>query len=561
TARGFGAETSPAAYNPPTPSSPPDPACGGTPPKGGSDCPTRTGTIRVKNKNVEIRDTQWLSANVAKAFPGVDTQRVAVTGGSYGGGESWLQAAEPNWTFPNSRDSSLPVLKLQVAVPKYPWTDLAASLAPNGRIPGDTRGTGDVYTQSYGPAASTPAAATDGNGTPFGVGKLSYVTALQALGTTTGDFGTVEPTPQNEAPDPEINPAFEPFAAWQARIANVELPYSIAPKTDEKVISDVRRAFSHWHSAYYQPGWKAQDAAGQHTAVYSVSGWTDDLFPTVESFRMFKLLKGLDSRWPVEVEAADIGHSRAGNPSSTWQRINASAFGFLKSQISGAHEANTGVSSQLTTCSDRQNPPAQRVSAQTPERLGNGTLTMSPNPLHPAVLTPATGAGDPDGVKTDAVVGGVIFKDPTPRGSCTASTAPPSDETFGYRSVSSPLTSHRITVGIGYVDAEYAAVPGTAAQIAARVWDVAPDGTQLLISRGVYRLDPVYGDAPSGRLRVPFYGNHFDLPVGHKLRLDLQQQDDPTYLPPSPTASTVTLKDIHMVLPTRSAGDTPLAGS
>ncbi|MDQ1630797.1 MAG: type transport system ATP-binding protein, partial [Frankiaceae bacterium] len=42
TARGFGAETSPAAYNPPTPSSPPDPACGGTPPKGGSDCPTRT---------------------------------------------------------------------------------------------------------------------------------------------------------------------------------------------------------------------------------------------------------------------------------------------------------------------------------------------------------------------------------------------------------------------------------------------------------------------------------------------------------------------------------------
>jgi hypothetical protein len=67
------------------------------------------------------------------------TTQVAVSGGSYGGRESWLQAAQQagrsTWTnFPG-----LPKLHLQVAVPKYPWTDLAYSLAPNGH-PGTTGG-------------------------------------------------------------------------------------------------------------------------------------------------------------------------------------------------------------------------------------------------------------------------------------------------------------------------------------------------------------------------------------------------------------------------------------
>ena len=54
-----------------------------------------------------------------------------MTGGSYGGIESWLQA-EPGHLDVPARASTrqLPVLSLQVAVPKYPSTDLAYSLAP-----------------------------------------------------------------------------------------------------------------------------------------------------------------------------------------------------------------------------------------------------------------------------------------------------------------------------------------------------------------------------------------------------------------------------------------------
>jgi cephalosporin-C deacetylase-like acetyl esterase len=58
-----------------------------------------SGTIHLKSREFEIRDTQWLAALVAEAFD-VDENRVAVTGGSYGGGESWLQAGQAEWTFP-----------------------------------------------------------------------------------------------------------------------------------------------------------------------------------------------------------------------------------------------------------------------------------------------------------------------------------------------------------------------------------------------------------------------------------------------------------------------------
>src|SRR3954453_21643574 len=82
TARGFRDDGTTADYQPPT-----------TAAQCGSACAPQ-GTIRVKNKDVEIKDTQWLAGLTANSFPGqVDPNRVAVTGGSYGGGESWLQAS------------------------------------------------------------------------------------------------------------------------------------------------------------------------------------------------------------------------------------------------------------------------------------------------------------------------------------------------------------------------------------------------------------------------------------------------------------------------------------
>ena len=143
TARGFRDDGTTDASQPPTPADP-----------NGSVGPPN-GFIHVKSRDYEIRDTQWLAALVAATFPDVDPGKLAVTGGSYGGGESWVQASQAQWTFPRAQDPTLPVLDLQVAVPKYPWTDVAYSLAPNGHGGGPSRQ--DIYESSQAPAESRKA--------------------------------------------------------------------------------------------------------------------------------------------------------------------------------------------------------------------------------------------------------------------------------------------------------------------------------------------------------------------------------------------------------------------
>jgi hypothetical protein len=548
TARGFTDQGQTRPDEPNTPAGT-DPTCHPpTVPSGssaaGSDC-APSGTIRVKNKDVEIRDSQYLAALTAAAFPDVDPNRVAVSGGSYGGGESWLQAAEPVWNFPHSLDPTLPILTVQVAVPKYPWTDLAYSLAPSGRGP-------NVYSTSTGPQSSR-----NGVGNPFGVGKTSYITGLYSLGTKTGTFeqGT-NTSPQNRGPDPEKNPANEPFSAWLGRLALGE-PYSTGPATDDTEVGQLRRAFAHWHSAYYQPGWRTQKAAGRTTAVFSISGWTDDLFPPVESFRMYSFLKKLDPQWPVAVRVADIGHARAQNKPGTWHRLNTQAWTFLSDQMEHAHHATTTVASQVTDCTDNASPAPAEVRAASPAGLGLGTLTIAAT--RKAVLTPTSGTGDPDSARTDAIAGGSLPFAPTGHGGCTVGSTPAApDGPFGYRATSAPLPSTQVTAGIGYVSAAYSATPGATGVVAARIWDVGPDNTPVLISRGVYRLDFLYGDKRTGSLKVPFYGNHMTLTAGHRIRVDLQQVDAPTYRPPTGAVSTLTLKNVRAVLPVRTSGGSTL---
>ena len=534
TARGFKDNGPSASYEPPTPAGT-APNCL---PPGGSACPP-FGTIRVKNKDVEIRDTQWLAAVSAQVFPDVDTKEVAVSGGSYGGGESWLQAAEQagraHWAdFPG-----LPPMRLQVAVPKYPWTDLAYSLAPNGHPGGPAQDPSGPYrgTDLYSSAQGAPG--TLGVGNPFGVGKLSYVAGLYSLGTADGIFDEGSPVPQTDGP--------EPFTAWLARVSAGE-PYDTAGRTDDPVVAQIRRDFSGWHSAYYQPGWKLGVAAGREPAVFSISGWTDDLFPPVESFRMFNYLKSLDPQYPVAVAVGDVGHSRAQNPGPVWQAINAQAWTFLQANITGSHQQATTVSSFPTVCAGSATA-SDEITAGSPATLAHGQLTVNYDSSTPVVLAPTSGATDPNGPATDAVAGNP---------GCRTSPGP-ATLGGGYTAVSPPLPSQQTFVGIGYAQAAYTAVALPTAVLAERVWDVKPDGSAVLVSRGVYRFDFNGYDPTTGTVRVPLYGNHWVFPQGDQIRLDLEQVDTPTYRAPNPpVTSPLSLTGISLVLPVREASQTTL---
>ena len=507
TARGFRTSQSPTAeYQPPTP--------------GGTSAGLPSGTIQIKSREVEVRDTQYLASLVADAFPDVDRDRVAVSGGSYGGGESWLQAADPVWD-----DFTSPPLKLQVAVPKYPWTDLAFSLAPNGR-----RSAGD-------PASPT------GDGFPIGSPKASYITGLFARGNQQGIFeeGT-RTTPNSEGP---IN-----VPLWNTDLVVKGDPYS--PEVDP-IVRQARRGLTEFRSAYYQD-WES----APRTAVFSISGWTDDLFEAIESFRMFDHLKAIDPRWPVEVAVADVGHSRAQNPPAQWERLNAQAWQFLQANLAGAHEQETTVSSEPTLCGTANDDSAQRLTASTPDGLAAGSLRVAFT--RGAALDQTSGADDPDGPATDAIAGGLVAPG-RPDDGCTQSARSSEQQTTGYTALSAPLPESLTYVGLGAVRAPYT-LAGPGATLHARVWDVAPDGTALLMTRGTYRLDTLAaGDAdpPAGTVRVPLYGNHWPLDAGHRIRLDLQETDAPTFRPTN-IPNQLTLAPPTLTLPTRQSGDVTVPG-
>jgi hypothetical protein len=508
---------------------------------GGTSAELPSGTLHLKSREFEVRDTQWRAALAAGAFD-VDTRRVAVTGGSYGGGESWLQASQPQWTFPHEQEPSLPVLDLQVAIPKYPWTDLAYSLAPHGHAGGP--GGSDLYESSQG-RPDSPA----GTGYPVGVTKESYIAGLSALGYAEGIFeaGTTVEPPALWTEGPIDVPA------WTARSLAAGDPYDAAGAEDP-VIAQLRRGLTEYRSAYYQDeAWAAQASGRRRVAVFSIQGWTDDLFPALESFRQFKYLKRLNPKWPVEVLVADVGHSRAQNRPQTWEYVNGQANQWLASNIGGSTDQQTKVTSLRSTCP--QDPgnelQTQAINATSPEGLAQGKLTIGF--ARGGTLNNPLGVQDPNGTSTDPVFAGLF----TQQEPCRVSPGP---ATGGYTATSAPLSSTRRYAGLGHVSVPYSLAGATTATLQARVWDVGPDGQALLVTRGTYRIDlPAY-DTPAGVLRLPLFGNDWVLRSGHSVRLDLTQDDHPTFRP-SNEASSIAFQPPTLVLPTRESGTVSLAGA
>ena len=258
---------------------------------------------------------------------------------------------------------------------------------------------------------------------------------------------------------------------------------------------------------------------------------------------MFKYLKRLDPNWPVEVALADVGHSRAQNKPRTWQRLNDQAFQWLQSHINGSHEQRTTVSSEATVCEGGDSEAPQQVVGRTPEDLANHTLTFQ---LPQGGTQGDTAATDPNGPATDPIVGPRLDPGEPCRRSKDGLPA-----TGGYTAYTPPFARTETYVGLGHVDVTYvwAAPPPPEASglLAVRLFDAVPGGEEFLVTRGVYRLE---NNPPVGTLRIPFFGNHWRVRPGHRLRLDITQVDAFTFRP-SNVPSTFTFSDVKLVLPTR----------
>jgi hypothetical protein len=159
-------------------------------------------------------------------------------------------------------------MAIAAAAPLIPWSDLAYALVPTGR-------TLDYLIENpYGVHA--------------GIEKQSWVTALYALGLTTGFYA-----PAGADPDADIT-------AWRNRIDAGE-PYDDDP-TMQHVVSEVT---SH-HSAYYV------DDSIPPAPLFMYNAFTDDLFPADESLRFWRKTRAKHPTAEIALQYADhFGHPRA----------------------------------------------------------------------------------------------------------------------------------------------------------------------------------------------------------------------------------------------------------
>jgi predicted acyl esterase len=84
-------------------------------------------------------------------------------------------------------------------------------------------------------------------------------------------------------------------------------------------------------------------------------------------------------------------------------------------------------------------------------------------------------------------------------------------------------------------------------QLNVRLIDVAPDGRQHLITRGTFMLQAAPGRSD---IVIPTYGNVWEAPPDHALRLEITTLDSP-YLAPSRVPSVTEISQVRLELPVR----------
>jgi predicted acyl esterase len=460
--------------------------------------------IHLDDKRWEVRDAQWLAGALVQSGMAAP-DRLAITGGSYGGGPPLSGAllagrtmcgGAPTpatlgpdpcagkaagdlvpWTTP---DGTRP-LTWAVSVPMYTYADLLGVLTPNGR-------------GTDGSSMAPP----DGSHTdPFGIPIAGTIGALYAAGATSGFFSP---------------PGVDADADILTNTARLELgnPFLKADPFVARGVSDQQ---------FKSP---ITTSPQGRVPIFYVQGLTDPLFPATEALQIRNLVTHVDPAYPIKVLLADVGHDYTAQRQDEWDAAHARMSEFvdhyLRPERTPAMPA-FDVTSAITRCLDHD-APMRLVSAPTwdglhPERITftstTGGATSSDTP------GPAGAASDPITTATLPLPGayhGCRIMRPAQ--------ADPTVVTYLF-----DATSDLVMVGGPVVDVTFTTTaPDT--QLQARLWDVAPDGSaQGLIDRGAFRSTDLPGATAKARFQLTPQGYRF--PAGHKLKVELTANDVPYF--------------------------------
>jgi hypothetical protein len=435
------------------------------------------GWIHLMDDRFEIRDAQFLMGELADEGL-ADGQRIGAIGGSYGGGLSMaLGSLKDRVMLPNGQlvPWTSPVdgipMRIAAATPDIPWTDLAYSLTPNGS------------TLDY--LADSP------YGSRIGVEKQSLVSGLYVQGSGAGKYCGQAPYPACADPDSDIT-------AWNARL-NAGEPYDGDP-----LVADIFNEITAHHSGYYI------DHSESPTPLLISNGFTDDLFPADEAIRFYNRIKSLDPSVPISLLFGDFGHPRSNNKPGDSSARNNAQDAWLDFYVKGTGpQPFQGTTAFAITC-----PKA--AASGGPYRAGSwaglqrGEVRLDSSAAQ--VIEPNGGSASVDAAFDP--VSAALTPDPP----CTSA---PSGDLPGVASYRLPAAagSGFTLMGSPTVIARISS-PAPNSEIAARLLDVDPEGTETLVDRQLLR--PVVGTArqvfqlhPSGHLFAP----------GHVAKLELLPSD------------------------------------
>src|SRR4051794_18564080 len=463
-----------------------------------------TGWTHLSDARYEAHDTQHLAGLLADQGI-VDPRRIGVIGSSYGG----LQALELSTLADRTLLTSgayvpwrSPKRHLDMHLASVTALDTASSLVdalmPNGRWRDD------------------PAGRTVSEVDPVGIPKLSWSAGLYGAGQAAGYIA-----PPGIDASSDLTTSFLRAAAGD-------------PSADP-VAQDALVEMAQWHAA---AGLQPRGATPPPTLL--VYGWTDSLFPVDQALRWIEFERAANPRVVVGQLYTDIGHPPAPNKVSDRRRVVDRVTAWHERYLLGRLSVPVvrGVEAWPHTC------PLTAKSA-------GPIRARSWDALHPHSLDLRGAGGEVVGDAGDLASGRAT--DPVAGdGICAAQRAPVAAGTVvDSWTVRRPLVlagAPMVTADLQVTDdtsqAPYVTGPAGGRELAARLWDVAPDGSALLLTRLLYR------PRVSTVQKLELHPIAYRIAAGHKLVLELRGSDAP-YARPSNEPFLINVGPVRLSLPVR----------
>lgn len=452
------------------------------------------GWIHLGDARFEARDTQYLGGLLVDE--GLVEPRIGVTGDSYGGGQSMILATlknrvmKPNGKLRPWRSPDGERMAIAAAAPRIGWSDLSYSLVPNG---------GTLDFRSHNPYHL-----------PTGIAKDSYLTGLFFAGQTSGFYA-----PPGEDPDANIPEQFETIQAGE--------PYESNPAM-RRLLKQTKR----YHSAYYLEQGLPKGKRTKPAPQLIYNAWTDDLFPADEGLRYAKRIQSVHPGSKLSLFFANgFGHPRS--VSGATPGLEEARDALFARHLMGDRSAAKlpGVQTFTQNCAGEAAGPFKSRNWRKQHPGEVDLATRSPQVFDSA------GGSEAVATKVDPIFGS--------GGSCRTVDAAddPGAATYklptatgaGYTLMGSPTVVAKLRMS------------GEFPQIASRLWDVAPDGTQTLVARGLYRPH-------DGKHHVfQLHPNGWHFVAGHTAKLELLGRDAEYARPSNGSGFEIEVERLRLELP------------